>query len=203
MRKPEKTRIAVAVSGGGRSLENFLAEQDAPFEIAAVISSNPNSRARLIAEEHGLPVYLFDSKSLNPNDLESWLLGLGVEWIALAGFLKIFPSMPSFEGKTVNIHPSLLPKFGGHGMYGLRVHTAVHAAHEKFSGATIHFVNERYDEGAIIAQGEVDVSMESSAEAIAAKVFALECRLYPLVLAKLVRGELPLTNGQTWLMKAE
>jgi phosphoribosylglycinamide formyltransferase-1 len=192
-----KVRVAIGVSGKGRSLENFLAG-DYPFEVAGVICSNPKAGAVAIATKHGLPLYAFDAKNPDPSRLEEWLQAHEIVWVALAGFLKIFPSLPLYAMRVVNIHPALLPAYGGHGMYGSRVHEAVAAANDEVSGATVHFVNERYDEGTIIAQGKVDISSCESADAIAQKVFDLECLLYPAVLSKLVRGELPLPKPAIW-----
>ncbi|RZA14866.1 MAG: phosphoribosylglycinamide formyltransferase [Proteobacteria bacterium] len=192
-----KVKVAIAVSGKGRSLENFLAG-DYPFEVSAVITSNAKAGAVAIAQQHDLPLYIFDAKSPDPKGLEAWLKDHKIEWIALAGFLKIFPNLPAYASHVVNIHPALLPSYGGHGMYGMKVHEAIAAAKEAESGATIHFVNERYDEGAIIAQGKVNISSCVSADDIAHRVFELECKLYPVVLSRLVSGELPLPQPMIW-----
>jgi phosphoribosylglycinamide formyltransferase-1 len=112
-----------------------------------------------------------------------------VDWVVLAGFLLKVPRevCAAFEGRMVNIHPALLPKYGGAGMYGMNVHRAVKEAGEAVSGMTIHFVNEHYDEGDIVFQGEVDLAPEDSADDIAAKVLTLEHRHYPTVLEGLIR----------------
>jgi phosphoribosylglycinamide formyltransferase-1 len=112
-----------------------------------------------------------------------------VGWVVLAGFLLKVPSdvCAAFEGRMVNIHPALLPNYGGAGMYGMNVHRAVKEAGEAVSGMTIHFVNEHYDEGDIVFQGEVDLAPEDSADDIAAKVLTLEHRHYPKVLEGLIR----------------
>lgn len=197
-----KVKIAIAVSGKGRSLENFL-KGDHPFTVAAVISSNSEAGAVQIAHAHKLPTYIYDFKNPNAKGLDSWLKSYDIVWVALAGFLKIFPALPSYANRVTNIHPALLPKHGGHGMYGMKVHESVCKAEDDVSGATIHFVNERYDEGAIIAQGRVAIAKASSPEAIAHQVFDLECELYPCVMAKLVTHELPLKDGQVWQYRSE
>jgi phosphoribosylglycinamide formyltransferase-1 len=112
-----------------------------------------------------------------------------VDWVVLAGFLLKVPRevCAEYEGRMVNIHPALLPKYGGAGMYGMNVHRAVKEAGEAVSGMTIHFVNEHYDEGDIVFQGEVDLAPEDSADDIAAKVLTLEHRHYPTVLEGLIR----------------
>lgn len=194
-----KARIAVAVSGGGRSLLNLLSCEDHhQFVVVGVIASNPKCGAIAIAENAGLPVFIRDFSSLNANleeDLCSWMGALNVSFVALAGFLKRFPSLEGWERKIVNIHPALLPNFGGRGMYGEHVHVAVIKSGAKFSGASIHFVNERYDEGDIIAQAKVAINPEWTAQELAANVFSAECKLYPEVLDELVAGTLPLKHG--------
>jgi folate-dependent phosphoribosylglycinamide formyltransferase PurN len=110
--------------------------------------------------------------------------------VALAGFLKIYPVKPDWAKRVVNIHPALLPKFGGKGMYGDFVHAAVLNAGERASGCTVHFVDDHYDEGRILAQATVEVLAGDTPETLAARVFAAECRLYPDALARIVRGEL-------------
>jgi folate-dependent phosphoribosylglycinamide formyltransferase PurN len=194
--------VAVAVSGGGRSLRNFL-ERQRPgqgYEIAAVIASRPDCKGVEIARAAGLPVFIetFTAARLAEigTRLYAWLDELQISWIALAGFLKMFPLDPRWDGKIVNIHPALLPRFGGHGMYGDRVHAAVVASGAATSGATIHYVNDKYDEGRIIAQIEVPVRPGDDAHALADRVFAAECELYPAVLDALIAGTLPHRDGR-------
>ncbi|MBC7532136.1 MAG: phosphoribosylglycinamide formyltransferase [Oligoflexus sp.] len=195
-----KKKIAVAVSGKGRTLQNFLKGSFA-FEVGAVISSKPDAAALDLAKAHGIPVFVDNFKNINAKALDSWLLQLGIQWIALAGFLKPFPTLPSFTDRVINIHPSLLPSYGGHGMYGMKVHEAVMAAKEQCSGATVHFVNERYDEGSVIAQIRSDIHLITNAQDLADHVFALECHLYPEVLTRLLNQQLPLAEGQTWFFE--
>ena len=116
-----------------------------------------------------------------------------IDWVALAGFLLKVPEdvCEAFQGRMVNIHPALLPKHGGAGMYGMHVHRAVKDQGDAVTGMTIHWVSEAYDEGGIVFQGEVDVAPEDTAEDIAANVLALEHRHYPQVLEGLIR----LDNG--------
>jgi len=198
---PDNHRVAVALSGGGRSLANLLAAQrlQTGYEIAAVIASRSDCRGIDIARQHGLPVFVDNFAPTAADEtarrLYAWLAPLEIGWIALAGFLKMFPLTPAYAGRIVNIHPALLPRHGGPGMYGDRVHRAVIAAGDLESGATLHFVNERYDEGQIIAQITVPVRPGDDAAKLAARVFRGECRLYPHVLARLVTGALPLAAG--------
>jgi len=192
-----KPKIAVAVSGQGRSLLNFLSG-DYPFAVGAVICSNPKALALDIAREHGLPVYVDDFRSVDADALNRWLTEDSIALIALAGFLKPFPALADYRNRVINIHPSLLPQYGGHGMYGKRVHEAVISAQEAFTGATVHFVNERYDEGSIIAQARIATTGILTAEELAHQVFQLECALYPEVLTRLLKRELPLSEGRIW-----
>jgi folate-dependent phosphoribosylglycinamide formyltransferase PurN len=185
-------RIAVAVSGGGRSLANFLEHQapESGYEVVAVIASRPDCRAVTIAREAGLALFVDDFAPARLADvgerLYPWLAAQRVELVALAGFLKLFPLAPGWEKRIINIHPALLPKHGGRGMYGDRVHAAVLAARETQSGPTVHYVNERYDEGAIIEQAVVPVLPGDTAHTLADRVFAAECELYPRVVARLL-----------------
>ena len=199
-----RTKVAVAVSGSGRSLSNFITRKSEfdSYEIGAVIASRPDCYAVTIAQEHGIPIFIdqFSVPHLGAvrDRLYPWLRHLEIDWIALAGFLRPFPISKDWDKRTINIHPALLPKFGGKGMYGDRVHKEVIEKRERESGATVHFVNEHYDDGAIIAQITVPVGANDTFDTLADRVFAAECRLYPEVVDRLVRGELPLPHGKVW-----
>jgi folate-dependent phosphoribosylglycinamide formyltransferase PurN len=200
-------RVALALSGGGRTLKNLMAqEKNRAYRIAGVISSREDCPGIEIAHDLGLPVFVGTfGKSAAPTlvqDLHQWLRDEEIDWIALGGFLKPFPSIPGYENRVINIHPALLPKYGGKGMYGMHVHRAVHENKETVTGASIHFVNEHYDEGSIIAQIRVPITGLADPEAIASKVFSSECRLYPEVLDRLCRGSLPLADGTIFTMEA-
>lgn len=191
------TPIAVAVSGGGRSLENFLRRERAGAEryrVAAVVASRPDCRGATLAAEAQIPVFIDNFSASRAPDLQARLTAFlrehGVQWIALAGFLKPWPIAPAFENRIVNIHPALLPAFGGPGMYGDRVHAAVLKSGATETGATVHYVTERYDEGAVIAQARVPVLPGDDPHTLAARVFAAECELYPATLDRLIRGDL-------------
>lgn len=118
----------------------------------------------------------------------------GVEVICLAGYMKKLGAevLAAYEGRILNIHPALLPKFGGQGMYGMRVHEAVLAAGERESGATIHLVDEEYDQGRVLAQEKVPVKTEDTPETLQKRVLAVEHRLYPATLARIAAGEIPI-----------
>lgn len=204
--KQSPSRVAVAVSGRGRSLKALIDSQaQHHYEIVGVISSRSQCGAIDYSREMGLPLFVADfTQNSDPDfrrSLEIWLETQKVSWIALAGFLKPFPCLSSYNRRTINIHPALLPRHGGKGMYGIHVHRAVSAAAENRTGATIHFVSEGYDEGAIIAQIELAISPGEAPEVIADQVFAAECRLYPDVLNKLVTGSLPLAKNEIYLIQ--
>lgn len=205
MKTAEKLRVAVAVSGAGRSLENLLRASAAPestYTVNGVIASRPDIRACDIARNNHLPLLVlpFTNSSLpeTENALYEWLNAQKIDLVALAGFLKLFPVRDSWHNRVINIHPALLPKHGGKGMYGHRVHNAVVRAGDHQSGATIHFVNSRYDEGRIIAQVTVDIKPNQTVEEVAALVFAAECQLFPRVLRALAAGDLPLKNNEIY-----
>lgn len=196
-------RVAVAVSGEGRSLRNLIELQEKySYTVCGVISSSSSCKAVDFSRDKHLPLFISDFKLKSEEQrLELWLEEQAVGLIALAGFLKPFPCLKGFKNRMINIHPALLPKFGGKGMYGMHVHRAVHGAKEQMSGATVHFVSESYDEGAIIAQARVLLSAEDSPETIAHRVFDAERRLYPEVLDGLSTGRLPLPNGQVYIVQ--
>ena len=193
-------RVAVALSGGGRTLANLLtAESRCGYKIVGVISSSSKCAGNMIAQKANLPLFIGNfspSQSRTTSaQLGMWLDECRADLVALAGFLKIFPLNHRLGGCVVNIHPALLPKFGGPGMYGMHVHEAVIAGREKESGATVHVVNDRYDDGRKIGQVIVDVEEGETPHSLAAKVFAAECDLYPQVLHKISLGELTFEDG--------
>ena len=196
-----KLRVLVGVSGGGRSLENLLDRQGKEFfEIVGVISSRPDCRGVDIAKSAHLPVLVceFSPARRSPKlvaEVEDFAAVQRANLVALAGFLKPYPVSRTWERRVINIHPALLPRHGGKGMYGMKVHEAVLAARDSRSGATVHYVSDRYDEGPIIAQASVLTDGIRDSAALAARVFEAECDLYPRVLSGLACGSLPLPHG--------
>lgn len=204
-----RARVAVLLSGSGRTLANFLARIAAgalPVEIVAVVSSRPDVRGVAIAREAGLPVVVlrrrdYPDGAAHNAAIAAWLEPFDPEIIALAGYLCLVTRPAWFAGPLVNIHPALLPRHGGKGYYGDRVHEAVLAAGDAESGCTVHLVDDAYDHGRILAQSRVPVLPGDDAHALADRVFAAECELYPRVLAELAqevivkRGENPRTAG--------
>lgn len=189
-------RVVVAASGGG---SNFQALLDAratgrlQAEIVGLIASSPKAGAIGRAQKAGIPCEILSLQEKNSSfHLQLRLLKLLDAWkcdvFVLAGFLLKIPEavISQYSGRILNIHPSLLPKYGGKGFYGLRVHRAVLAAGEERSGCSVHLVNEAFDEGPVLEQAEVEVLPEDTPERLAARVLAEEHRLYPAALNRFI-----------------
>ena len=187
--------VAVLLSGSGRTLENFLERIAAgalPVRIAAVASSRTTARGVRVAREAGLPCEIFprrayDSVEAHNAALNDWLRPFAPRMILLAGYLCYYVRPDWFAGPVLNIHPALLPGYGGKGFYGDRVHAAVLAAGDAESGCTVHLVDEIYDHGEILDQRRVPVRSDDDVHSLADRVFAAECELYPSVVARLAR----------------
>ena len=187
-------RAAVLLSGGGRTLENILAKiaaGDLPLSVAAVVSSRAGVRGLQVAAHAGIPCGVFPRKEYagiveHNQAVNAWLGDFRPAMIVLAGYLDFYMPAPGFTGPVVNIHPALLPKYGGKGFYGDRVHRAVLDAHETETGCTVHLVDDRYDHGPILGRQTVPVVPGDDVHSLAERVFAAECELYPRVLAALV-----------------
>lgn len=194
--------IAVFVSGRGSNFRTVF--ENVPKEkinFSAVVSDRIDALAIKFAEENNIPVYLVSNTAKEGFVNYEFLIELfnkkNVNLVLLAGFLKKIPDffIDAFENKIINIHPALLPKFGGKGMYGLNVHKAVLESSEKFSGATVHFVDKIYDHGKIIAQRSVDIDGAKSAEEIAGKVLKIEHELLPFVVEKFADNKIVCENN--------
>ncbi len=191
----KKFRLAIFASGNGTNAEaimKYFRDNDR-IEVAILMSNNPHAFALDRAQKLNVPTFAFDKRQFHENDeVLNRLKELGITHLVLAGFLLLIPNqlIDAFADRIINIHPSLLPKFGGKGMYGMKVHEAVKAEAEKESGITIHEVNAKYDEGKILFQTSCQLSPEDSAEAIQAKVNALEYEHYPRIIEQWI---LPLT----------
>jgi len=189
----EKVRAVVLLSGSGRTLQNLLdkmATGEWPLDIVAVVSNKKNVRGIDIAEEAGLAHSVFPRRSYADTAahnaaINDWISPHQPEMIILAGYLSYYIKPEYFTGPIVNIHPALLPKYGGQGFYGDRVHEAVLAAGETDSGCTVHLVDGVYDNGEILGQKRVAVQSSDDVRALADRVFAAECELYPEVLGRL------------------
>lgn len=177
-------RIAILASGSGTNAEEiFKFFKDHPrIQVVTLLSNNPQAYALERAKKYGVPTLVFDRKEFRESSLVSdWLKQHQVTHLVLAGFLWLIPEnlIRTYPGRIINIHPALLPKFGGKGMYGMKVHEAVKAAGETETGITIHEVNEHYDEGRILFKAICPVKSEDSPEDIAKKVHQLEYAHYP------------------------
>lgn len=179
--------LAIFASGNGSNAEAIIEYfKDKPnVKVVLVLTGNPKAGVLKIAHQHKVISTIVSKEALQNEEVMNKLLGaLNVDFIALAGFLQMVPAylLKKYPNRIVNIHPALLPKFGGAGMYGLKVHEAVLAAGETETGMSIHYVNERYDEGEIILQKKVTISASETPEQIAGKVKELEHEWYPKVI---------------------
>lgn len=186
--------IAIFASGSGSNarkiMEHFQSSEVG--RVVVVVCNKMNAGVIGIAHEFAVPVELIDRKYFyESEDLLNVLGRYGTDFIALAGFLWLVPGylVKAYPDKIVNIHPALLPKYGGHGMYGHHVHEAVKAAGEQESGPTIHYVNEHYDEGDIIFQTSCQLSPEDTPEDIARKVLELEHKYYPRIIEQVLLSQ--------------
>lgn len=160
-------------------------------KVKMVLSNKEKAGVLEKAAHFDVPTKTFNKEQFQEGEVLAWLKEAEIDIVVLAGFLwKIPDSMiAAFEGKMVNIHPSLLPAYGGKGMYGMNVHEAVKAANEKHSGITIHLVNANYDEGAILFQARTTLNEDDSAEEIAAKVLQLEHKYFPRIIDALCKQQ--------------
>ena len=192
-------RLAVLASGGGSNLQAILDHfdalgADAPARCVLVLSDRKAAGALERARKHGVEALWL------PRDEDHRMLAVltarDITHVALAGYLRLIPAdvVRAYRGRMVNIHPALLPEFGGPGMYGIRVHEAVIRSGARTSGATVHFVDERYDDGAIIKQAQVPVLASDTPEQLAARVLEAEHTLYPQCIAALCAGTLSLST---------
>ncbi|MFA7289867.1 MAG: phosphoribosylglycinamide formyltransferase [Melioribacteraceae bacterium] len=181
-------KIAVFVSGRGSNLQSLIEKLDPKkAKVLAVVSNKSDCLAISYAEGLGIDTFIVNDKhfsdSLSSDEITEVLITKEIDLIVLAGYLKILPEImvDKFENKIINIHPALLPAFGGKGMYGMNVHKAVFDSNAAISGATVHFVNKNYDEGKIIAQRVIDITNINSPEEIALRVLKIEHELLPYV----------------------
>jgi formyltetrahydrofolate-dependent phosphoribosylglycinamide formyltransferase len=177
-------RVAVAVSGRGSNLEALLRAlgPDGPARVVLVLSNRSEAGALARARDHGVPTEVLADAG-DPGEWLDRLLQYRVDLLVLAGYLKLVPApvVAQFRDRILNIHPALLPAFGGAGMYGRRVHQAVLASGARQSGATVHLVDEVYDRGRILAQTRVPVLPGDTPDRLAARVLEAEHRLLPAV----------------------
>ncbi len=183
-------KIALFASGSGTNVENIINyfENKSDVNQYLVLVNNPNAKVIEKAEKRNIPVMIFDRKMLNSGKVAEKLKDFLPDLIVLAGFLWKFPEelVKEYSNKVINIHPALLPKYGGKGMYGHFVHEAVVKNKEKLTGITIHYVNENYDEGAVIFQVSTEVQPDFTPEEVAKAVQRLEHKYFPEVIEQLL-----------------
>lgn len=177
-------KIAVLLSGSGRTLDNFhekIQRGEMQAEVQVVISNVGDALGLEKARNYGYPAF----NAVGDKATNAILADYSIDIICLAGYLKLYAPPAGMERRVVNIHPSLIPLFCGDGYYGSRVHRAVKARGCMVSGCTVHFANEMYDEGPIVLQKCVELDYDDSVDDIAAKVFAAECRAFPEALNRI------------------
>jgi phosphoribosylglycinamide formyltransferase-1 len=195
-----RARLAVFASGSGSNLQAICDHLEglgatSPAEVALVVSDKEHAKALDRARARGIEAaWVPTAESAG---LASLLADRGITLIALAGFLRLMPTdvVAAFRGRMLNVHPALLPSFGGKGMYGERVHAAVLASGARVSGPTVHFVDERFDEGTIIVQWPVPVRTDDTPAALGARVLAVEHRIFPWSIAAVAAGHVRLGDG--------
>ncbi len=186
--------LAVFASGTGSNALSIATyfKNHSSIEVKLIVSNKPNAPVLGKAKELGISTLVINRKMFyENNELLQHLKKENIDFIVLAGFLWLMPSsiIEMYPNKIVNIHPSLLPKYGGKGMYGMNVHQAVSESGDEKSGMTIHFVNSKYDEGKIIYQASVSIIPHTSAKEIAAKVLKLEHEFYPKIIENILNQE--------------
>ena len=186
--------IAIFVSGSGTNCENLIRyfEHSEMVNCALVVSNKPDAYALVRAERLGVPTAVISKAQLNnPGETLPLLESYGIEFVVLAGFLPLVPDflIEAFPRKIINLHPALLPKFGGKGMWGHHVHEAVKAAGETETGMTVHYVTPVCDSGEIIAQFRTSISPDDTADDIAEKEHQLEMQYFPKVVEEVLKEQ--------------
>ena len=195
MAEPRHLRLAVLLSGSGRTLENLLERSDGgtlPASVAVVVSSRADVRGARIAERAGVPVRVLPPGG---QGVDRWSESIfaacreaRADLVVMAGFLHLVRIPHDFAGRVINIHPSLLPAFGGRGFHGMNVHRAVLERGCTVSGCTVHLVDDEYDHGRVLLQQAVPVLADDSPESLAARVFAAECQTLPEAIRRIAAG---------------
>lgn len=184
-------RIAIFASGAGSNAENIINhfENKPEIDVSLILTNNENAFVIQRAKKHKTKCIVFSKDEFFKSDVViDILIDHKIDLIVLAGFLWLIPSklINKFPNRIINIHPALLPKFGGKGMYGMKVHQSVCDNKETQSGITIHYVNEHYDSGAIICQEKCEVTKQDTPESIAEKIHHLEYKFFPSTIEKLL-----------------
>ena len=183
-------KVVIFASGSGTNAENIVLQlkKSCQGNVVAIFTNNPNAKVLERAKKYNIPTQIFNKTELSDGFVLDKINLLQPDLIVLAGFLLKFPEsiIKHFPNKVINIHPALLPKYGGKGMYGMHVHRAVLENKEKETGITIHYVNENYDEGEFIFQKSVSIIDCKTADEIAGKIHNLEIENFPIVIEKLI-----------------
>lgn len=184
----KEINLAILASGSGTNAENIINyfSEHPGIQVKEVLSNKVDAYVHERAKKLGVPSHTFSKAEFNDTSFIKRLVD--IDYIILAGFLWLIPEylIKAFPNKIINIHPALLPKYGGKGMYGLKVHEAVVANHEKESGITIHLVNKEYDKGKILFQAKCEVTDRDTAESVANKIHELEYQYFPSQIEKLI-----------------
>ena len=199
--------LAVFVSGRGSNLKALFKEiSNSEIRVVSVVTNMPDCAAVTFAQDNDIPVYFISNQTkdgfVNFDELAGILKDHKVNLVVLAGFLKKIAEsfVDAFPDKIINIHPALLPSFGGKGMYGINVHKAVFEKSVQVSGATVHFVDKVYDNGKIIAQRTVDIYDVESPEEIAERVLKIEHELLPFVVKKMAEEKIIIKNNRVYIL---
>ena len=202
-----RLRVAVLLSGGGTSLENLFNEIDAglPAEVVCVLASKKSAFGLERAEKRGIPAIAIPRREYSDvhsfNDaLHEVLDHHQPDLVCLLGFLSPFELRGRYAGRTLNVHPALIPAFSGKGFYGHHVHEAVLKAGVKLTGATVHFASDEYDDGPILLQDVVAVEEDDDAERLAARVQALERKLLPEAIRLIAAGRVQIEAGRARIL---
>ena len=185
-------KIVLFASGNGSNAENIMAYFDTSNVVSVVGVFSNNSEAKVIerAKKFKVPIFIFNKMELSDDTVLSQLMQLQPDLIVFAGFLLKFPIhiINEFPNKVINIHPALLPNYGGKGMFGINVHNAILENKEKKTGITVHYVNEHFDEGEFIFQTNVNIENYTTADEIAKKIHELEMEHFPKVIERFLEG---------------
>lgn len=207
---PSKIRLAVLLSGTGRTLENLLKESARgalAAEVAVVVSDRDDARGLTIAAEKGIEAHVVRPKDYGFTEEFSKAVTYkiephGIDLVVMAGFLSLYKIPRKYERRVMNIHPALIPAFSGEGYFGQRVHEAVIARGCRVTGCTVHFANNQYDAGPIILQEVVPVLDGDTADTLAARVFEKECTAYPRAIQLFAEGRLAFDRSRVRIRDA-
>ncbi len=186
-----QANIAIFASGSGSNAQRIIEyfEQRQDIKVKVLLANRPDAYALERAKRLGIPTFVFSREDFFSSDrVLEYLKENSVDWIVLAGFLWLIPQnlLKNYPDRIINIHPALLPAYGGKGMYGSKVHQAVITAKEKESGISIHYINEQYDEGEMIYQAKCLVEPGDTPESLAEKIHRLEHEHFPVIIDKVI-----------------